>query len=111
MSYNVKTIDVFERQAKRLIKKYASLKNELSTLINNLKENPGQGTAIGNNCYKIRISIASKGKGKSGGARVITTLIISEKNVYLLSIYDKSEKANLTDKELQELLKNIPTEK
>ena len=108
MSYNVKTIDIFEKQAKRLIKKYASLKVELTTLINDLEQNPEQGTAIGNRCYKIRISIASKGKGKSGGARVITNLVISENNVYLLSIYDKSEKENLTDKELQELLKNIP---
>ena len=108
MSYNVKTIDIFEKQAKRLIKKYASLKVELTTLINDLEQNPEQGTAIGNRCYKIRISIASKGKGKSGGARVITNLVISENNVYLLSIYDKSEKENLTDKELQEVLKNIP---
>ena len=108
MSYNVKTIDIFEKQAKRLVKKYASLKAELSNLINDLEEHPEQGTAIGNRCYKIRISIASKGKGKSGGARIITNLVISEKNVYLLSIYDKSEKENLTDKELQDLLKNIP---
>jgi mRNA-degrading endonuclease RelE of RelBE toxin-antitoxin system len=108
MSYNVKTIDVFERQAKRLFKKYASLKTEIKVLIGELKENPKQGTPIGKNCYKIRISIASKGKGKSGGARVITNLVISENNVYLLSIYDKSERENLSDKELQELLSNLP---
>ncbi len=92
MSYHVKTIDVFEKQAKRLIKKYASLKREIRLLISELKENPKQGTPIGKNCYKIRISITSKGKGKSGGARVITNLVISENNVYLLSIYDKSER-------------------
>jgi hypothetical protein len=100
MSYNVKSIAVFEKQAKRLIKKYASLRKELLELVQELKENPEQGTAIGKGCFKIRISIASKGKGKSGGARVIT--------VYLLSIYDKSEKENLSDKELTELLKAIP---
>ena len=109
MSYSVKTIDIFERQAKRLVKKYASLKSELLLLIDELKQNPEQGTAIGNSCYKIRISIASKGKGKSGGARIITNIVITEKVVYLLSIYDKSEKETLTDKELQELLKNIPS--
>ncbi len=58
---------------------------------------------------KIRISIASKGKGKSGGARIITNFIISEQTVYLLSIYDKSEKENLTDNELAALLENIPS--
>jgi mRNA-degrading endonuclease RelE of RelBE toxin-antitoxin system len=108
MSYNVKTIDVFERQAKRLIKKYASLKNEIAMLITELKEDPQQGISIGKNCYKIKISIASKGKGKSGGARIITNLVVSENNVYLLSIYDKSERDNLSDKEIQELLKELP---
>lgn len=108
MSYKVKSIAVFERQAKRLIKKYPSLKNELLALIETLKTQPESGIALGNNCYKIRISIASKGKGKSGGGRVITNLVIHENAVYLLSVYDKSEKENLTDKELQELLSQIP---
>lgn len=62
---------------------------------------------MGYNCFKIRLSIASKGKGKSGGARLITNLILSENNVYLLSIYDKSEIDNLNDKELKDLLKFI----
>ena len=58
--------------------------------------------------YKIRLAIASKQKGKSGGARVITNFVIADATVYLLSIYDKSEKENLTDKELDELLKFVP---
>jgi mRNA-degrading endonuclease RelE of RelBE toxin-antitoxin system len=107
MSYKIKTIDVFEKQAKRLIKKYTSLKIELFQLIQVLKENPEQGTSIGKSCYKIRIAIASKGKGKSGGARIIANIVVTESTVYLLSIYDKSEKENLTDKELEELLKVI----
>ena len=108
MSYNVKTIDVFEKQAKRLSKKYVSLKKELLELVQELKENPEQGTSIGKNCFKIRIAIASKGKGKSGGARVIANFVVTHATVYLLSIYDKSEKDNLSDKELEELLKAIP---
>ena len=105
MSYNVLSISPFDKQLKRLSKKYPSLKKEFSELIEALETNPEQGTALGNNCYKIRIAIASKGKGKSGGARVITNIVISENTVYLLSIYDKSEKQNLTDLELKELLK------
>ena len=85
-----------------------SLKKELKELSDSLEQNPAQGTPIGKNCYKIRLAIASKGKGKSGGARVITNIIIAENNVYLLSIYNKSEKANLDANELNELLKNIP---
>ena len=108
MTYNVKTIAVFERQAKRLVKKYPTLKSELLQLIQLLKEIPQkQGTSLGNNCYKVRIGIASKGKGKSGGARVITHLQISESIVFLLSIYDKSEQADITDAELNELLKFV----
>jgi len=105
MSYNVLSISPFDKQLKRLSKKYPSLKKEFSELIEALETNPEQGTALGNNCYKVRIAIASKGKGKSGGARVITNIVISENTVYLLSIYDKSEKQNLTDLELKELLK------
>jgi len=107
MSYNVKSINVFERQAKRLIKKYASLKKELFQLVQQLKENPELGTALGKGCYKIRIPVASKGKGKSSGARVITNFIVADNTVYLLSIYDKSDQETLSDKELKELLKCI----
>ena len=78
MNYNVKSIAVFEKQAKRLIKKYASLKNELLDLIQELKENPELGTSIGQSCFKIRLSIASKNKGKSGGARIITNFVVTE---------------------------------
>jgi mRNA-degrading endonuclease RelE of RelBE toxin-antitoxin system len=107
MSYNVKTITVFEKQAKRLIKKYVSLKQELLLLVQVLKEQPQQGTSIGKNCYKIRIAVASKGKGKSGGTRIITNIAITDNTVYLLAIYDKSEKDNLTNKELDELLATV----
>lgn len=108
MNYEVNTIAVFEKQAKRLIKKYGSLKFELSELIQELRENPEIGTPLGKNCYKIRISVAAKGKGKRGGARIITNFVVTHKTVYLLSLYDKSEQGNITDKELVELLRFIP---
>ena len=109
MNYKVKTIDVFERQAKKLKKKHPSLKQELLSLVQSLKENPEQGTSLGKSCFKIRISIASKGKGKSGGARIITNVVVTQTAVYLLSIYDKSEKETISDKELTALLKYIPS--
>lgn len=89
------------------LKKYPSLKNDFARLLESLEQEPEQGTNLGNNCYKIRIAIASKGKGKSGGARVITNFVIAEETVYLISIYDKSEKEILTDKELYELLQYV----
>lgn len=108
MSFNILPIPPFDRQLKRLSKKYPSLKQEYLELIEDLEINPVLGVNIGKNCFKIRLAIASKNKGKSGGARIITYFVLTESTVYLLSIYDKSEKDNLTDKELLELLDYIP---
>ncbi len=103
-NFEVIPILPFQRQAKRLVKKYPSLKKELLALIERLKTEPAQGTSLGNDCYKIRLAIASKNKGKSGGARVITCVYIADSEVYLLSVYDKSERSSLSDKELKELI-------
>lgn len=107
MNYRIDSIDIFEKQAARLIKKYPSLKKEIFDLIQTLKVNPNQGTAIGKSCYKIRLSISSKGKGKSGGARIITHIVIKNKIVFLLSIYDKSEQPDISDNDLKNLLKKV----
>jgi hypothetical protein len=107
MSYNVYTIPPFDRQLKRVVKKYPSLKEEYKELVESLEENPEQGDALSNSCFKIRVAIKSKGKGKSGGARVIINVQVVENNVFLLAIYDKSEQDNITGKELDELLQFI----
>jgi mRNA-degrading endonuclease RelE of RelBE toxin-antitoxin system len=107
MSYSVEVTALFEKQLKRLSKKFPSLKKEYSDLVILLKKNPVQGTFIGNNCYKIRLAIASKGKGKSGGARVITHLQVVKAKIFLLSIYDKSEQSDINDNELNEWVKLI----
>ncbi len=107
MSYKVLTIPPFDKQIKRLLKKYPSLKREVEALGNELSENPKTGVSIGNNCYKIRLAIASKGKGKSGGARVITHIHIVQTIIYLLTIYDKSEQEDISNKELERLLEFI----
>lgn len=54
------------------------------------------------------MAITSKGKGKSGGARMITvTAIVSveETDVTLLTIYDKSDRETIKDSELKKMLK------
>jgi mRNA-degrading endonuclease RelE of RelBE toxin-antitoxin system len=107
MSYKIAAIDSFRKEAKRLIKKFPSLKTEIEELGRSLGENPIQGTPIGKDCYKIRLAIASKGKGKSGGARVITNIYVAEETVYLLSIYDKSERSTISSEEIFQLLKEI----
>jgi hypothetical protein len=95
MNYNVCTIQPFDKQLKRYLKKYPSLKLELATLISQLEQTPDIGTPIGNDCYKIRVAIASKGKGKSGGARVITCVVVKDAEIYLLYMYDKSEQSTI----------------
>mgnify|MGYP003646411283 CR=1 FL=1 len=107
MSLKIEITTKFKRKAKILLKKYPSFKKELYELINALEANPTNGTSIKHNCYKIRLSIKSKGKGKSGGARVITHLHVTDTTVYLIYIYDKSEQDSISDKELLELIKEL----
>lgn len=90
-----------------MLKKYKSLTTDLAELGQTLIDTPELGTALGQNCYKIRMAIKSKGKGKSVGSRVITCVHISGETVYLLSIYDKSEKDSLDEGELSELLDEL----
>lgn len=89
----------FDRQFKRLAKKYKSLLDDYLSFSKDLKSNPFQGSDLGGGVRKIRMAIASKGKGKSGGARVLTlaVLVNSDTDVTLLTIYDKNEIENVSD--------------
>ena len=107
MSYSVIPIVKFKKEAKRLVKKYPSLKNELTELNLSLIANPTLGTPLGNNAYKVRIAIKSKGAGKSGGGRVITYVITEDEEIYLLTIYDKGELDTIDDNTLRRIIKSI----
>lgn len=114
MICEVITTPDFRKAAKSLSKKYPSLSKDLDLLEDKLMLNPEMGTSLGGNVYKIRVSIKSKGKGKSGGARVITYVELDLEheieeeitNVFLLTIYDKSETDSITAKEIKNLIKN-----
>lgn len=108
MNYRIRTFYDFDREFKRLNKRYHSLKDDLILLQKELLENPNTGVDLGKGLRKVRMSIRSKRKGKSHGARVIThTVILSveEGVITLLYIYDKTEKENISEKEIQSLLK------
>jgi len=107
MSYNIIPTDNFNREAKKLAKKHRSLKSDLTALGKELIENPTKGTHLGNSVYKMRMAITSKGKGKSGGARVISYVLTQDEEIYLLSIYDKSEQSSISDNEIKELIKQL----
>lgn len=94
MSFEVKTTPHFEREAKILAKRYKSFKADMKDFVESLEKNPMQGDELSPGIRKIRLAIVSKGKGKSGGARVITYTICaseSEGRVYLVDVYDKSD--------------------
>jgi mRNA-degrading endonuclease RelE of RelBE toxin-antitoxin system len=105
MSYSIELSANFKKEAKRLIKKYPSLKEELAILFEELEQNPTMGTPLGNDIYKIRLAIASKNKGKSGGARVLSFVKVTLTTVLLFSIYSKGEVDNLTDNQIKALIK------
>ena len=107
MSYKILTIPRFDKDLKQLAEKYTSIKQDVARLGVTLQNNPFTGSEIGNNCYKIRMAISSKNKGKSGGTRVIAYVYVEKENVILLSIYDKSEKGSISDMELKKLIKDI----
>lgn len=94
MSFEVLTVPRFEKEAKAIGKRQRSLRRDLAVLIDSLEENLFQGNELTPGIRKIRMAITSKGRGKSGGARVITyTVVVAEceGRVYLLSIYDKGD--------------------
>jgi mRNA-degrading endonuclease RelE of RelBE toxin-antitoxin system len=107
MNYSIVFTPQFYKDIKKLLKKYPSFKVELIDLQAALQENPTLGTPLGQDCYKIRLAIKSKNKGKSGGARVITNVKIVNETVFLLSIYDKSEKTDITPEELSDWLLDL----
>ncbi len=112
MNFLIEPTQNFKSNFKRLIKKYPSLKKDVDFLRKLLLQTPNFGTPLGKDCYKIRLKITSKGRGKSGGARrfavaIITCVKITKTTIYLLSIYDKADKENLTDTELEAYLKEL----
>ena len=100
----------FNKQFKRLMKKYRSLKNDFKLFSQDLRRHPQQGDPLGASLYKVRMAIASKGKGKRGGARVITYHVLATQErieITLLTIYDKNEMDNVSDDYLRALVKDI----
>ena len=105
MNYKILVTDPFKKQAKSIAKKHRSLNKDLENLITTLQNDPTKGEALGKDCYKVRMAITSKGKGKSGGSRVITCVKVVNQTIYMLSIYDKAHKNSISDKELEALIK------
>lgn len=107
----VQVSNEFARLAKRFAKKYKSFVADYATFLRSIKENPYQGVDLGNGKRKIRMSVSSKGKGKSGGMRVITFNVVKADNgillVNLITIYDKAETSNVSDAYINQIIKEL----
>src|SRR6185312_1878624 len=106
--FQVRTIAPFDKALKQLSKKYPSIKEDYIALLTELeKADQPPGTPLGKDCFKLRVAISSKNKGKSGGARVIFFACMINNDIILLTIYDKSDHDSINDGELLELLKYV----
>lgn len=108
MKYSIKPVPSFLKELKRLSKRYVSIKEDVLALGRSLQMNPNQGVDLGRGLRKIRMVItSSKGRGKSGGVRVITLNVVFDADsveILLVGIYDKTERENITMKEIETLL-------
>ena len=107
MKFELEAIPEFEKEFKKLSKKYPSLKSDLLKLFHSLELNPHQGISLGKDYFKIRIRISSKNRGKSGGARIITCVKVILGKVYLVALYDKAEIGNILSAEIENRLSKI----
>lgn len=107
-NYKIIPTQNFLDEAKELLKKYPNIKKDFLDLAKDLKVDPITGhDKLANDCYKVRMQISDKGSGKSGGARVIINVQIRNKEVYVISVFDKSRFSTIKDFALKRLLKKI----
>jgi hypothetical protein len=104
----IKVTEEFLRSAKPMAKRYRSFNQDYKDLLDELEKNPKMGIDLGDGFRKVRMAIRSKGKGKSGGARVITLDMLERNGVlYLIYAYDKSDSSNVEMSVIRELTRQM----
>ena len=103
----VRMSEDFRASYKQLKKRHKSLEADFERLLASLLENPMQGVELPGGARKVRMAITSKGRGKSGGARVIIRVRIVHDELQLLYIYDKADMENVSDAYLREVMKRM----
>ena len=113
MKVRIGYLDEFKRGAKALRKKYPSFESDYKIFLKELEADPFSGEPLGHHTYKYRMAIASKGKGKSGGSRVLTYNVQQQANdeilITLMTIYDKADISNVSDNYIKSLVHQIET--
>lgn len=105
MNYKIRTIPRFEKDVKKLKKKFPKIKDDLVEFIDKLSLNPMLGTDLGENIFKVRIANSSIPVGKSGGFRIITYYKLHD-TVYLVSIYSKTQQDTVLTEKLKQIIKD-----
>ncbi len=105
MSFSIHPVDGFKKDFKKLAKKYKKIEDDVRKVVLQLRENPKVGIALQFNCYKIRVVNSSVPTGQSGGFRVVYYFLDDDNNIYLMNIYSKTQKENISETELLALLK------
>ena len=110
MSYVISRHRDFDVSIKRLAKRYRSMADDYARLLDSLEDNPFQGVELSPGIRKIRMAIGSKGRGKSGSARVITANAIiaeHEGRIALLTIYDKADASSVKLNVIKEMAREL----
>ncbi|MCX6278516.1 MAG: addiction module toxin RelE [Bacteroidetes bacterium] len=110
MKIEIVATTTFDREFKRLRKKYPSLPDDLLSLQEAILDNPDLGSDMGSGIRKIRMAIKSKNKGKSSGARIITQSVLLaffERKIILVTMFDKDERESVSDFEIKQIIRNF----
>jgi len=107
MNLKIISLDSFKRDVKKLLKKYKKLPSDLKNLQEELLRNPRAGIELSNNCFKIRLANSSTPTGKSGGFRIISYYLDKNNNIYLLTIYSKTELENISHEKILSILSDF----
>ena len=113
MTYDVQLTETFQKSIKALKKKYPHVKDDLLGQIKTLEKDPFVGDPIpgwNKEIWKVRVASSDVKKGKRGGYRLIYFWKATEVKIYLLVAYFKGEKAEITKKEIETLLKKLNQE-
>jgi len=107
MEFKVIPTKFFIKKIKKLKKKYPNIITDIDNLVLFLKKNPENGIHLGRSIYKIRLKSSDITKGKSGALRIIYYMLTRNSKIYLLTIYFKGKKENISWSEIENLLKEI----
>ena len=80
---------------------------ERLAIVNSIAADPSQGDLMVGTGGVRKVRFAGRGKGKSGGYRIVTYFAAADVPVLLLAVINKGERANLSKAERNELKKEL----